>query len=376
MALVELHLNITPPPANTTNVTVSPNQANCTVFLFVVNSVINGGLCIAGIIGNSLTIATLYRDSWKNVTSFLFSVLAACDVCALILTFLLKALPMGCQFYHDPGVCYYQYYIWPKLMKYLFGFTPIFLMGSVWITVLVTIHRTIAVKMPHRARTYSSLKRVRIQTLILGIIVVLFCVPRFFEIRTKIKANTTREIAEYTAFYRNKDYQIWYKNVAINIAVNVGPLIILCILTYILVTELHKALKDRQALSTYSPGDRGQGHGGVQLSILLILVVVVFLLCQTPHAVYAVMRAVIDTNTSCGHFIYFMNISDSLVVFNSGINFVLFCLAGKRFRSQLASLFKSSCKKTDSGKLLSIYTDHTGYGVHNHRASNTLPTSL
>ena len=350
--LISIVLNIT---LNETGVltTAKPVQRpNCEIFEFINLSIITGFLCIAGFVGNSLAIATLYRDGKHNVTSFLFLVLAVFDNGVLLLAFLLRSLPSFCMKGTNADICWYRHHSWPFLMRYGYGFISVFLFGSVWLTVLVTIHRTIAVKIPHKARTYSNMKSVRIQAVCLTIFAVLFCLPRFFEIT--VMKREGNYYPSHTDFYKWESYQIWYKNVAVNILINCIPLFILSLLTWQLVRDIRRALAARLAMSG-NHGDPNNHRVGLQLTIVLVLVVIVFLLCQIPHTIYAILRVLLpESDHKCGTaFYYFMNISDTLNVFNSSINFVLYCLAGKRFRNQFMKLFHCQTKATKSKRFVS-----------------------
>ena len=320
----------------------------CSSFLFANHFVVMGILCTIGACGHILTVATLFRDSKRNVTSLLFMILAVSETGFLAMTVIIKCIPVLCTYTNSESICRFRYYSWPYVIKYALPFALIMLILSVWIILLVTIHRAIAVLIPHRAKEYATIRSVRIQCVLLTIASVIFNLPRFFEMKI-IPRNGCTPVMAYTPLFYNKVYNIFYKNVLINIFVNIGPLVLLTILTFYLVREIRTTIRRRHLLSSHY--DESQ-RNSVQLTVLLILVVVVFIVCQIPHSVYALLRVIVSSYMfRCPNSLYyFMNISDALVIFNSSINFFLYCLAGKRFRQHLRDLcwFKKSTRQRPS----------------------------
>ena len=319
------------------------SDSSCSIFLFVNNFVIMAFLSLIGICGNTVSIVALHKDSKRNVTSYMLLVLAVSDTGFLLVSVFTKQAPVLCTYFQTQNVCMYRYYVWPYVMKYGFPLTMWFFILSIWTTCLVTIHRAIAVITPHKAKEYGTLTSVHRQTFLLTILSFVISIPRFFEFEVNHQ-NGCPATLHATPLSFNRLYNIAYKNVTINIFVNIGPLVILSVLTWQLIKEIREAIRQRRIISRQGMENHQTDGGGCQLTIVLLLVVVVFIFCQTPHVVYVLARVLLPRrHFDCKQtFFYFFNISDTLVVLNSAVNFFLYCMAGKRFRQHL----KMMCYRT------------------------------
>ena len=73
------------------------------------------------------------------------------------------------------------------------------------------------------------------------------------------------------------------------------------------------------------------------VTITLVTVLIVFSLCQTPALFSQIFWTILsDSHRECGGFqFYWSPVANSLVVFNSAINFVLYVSTNVRFRHTL-----------------------------------------
>ena len=319
---------------------VDLSQPECGLFLFIVNTVIMGFFIIVGICGNTFTLITLFPDSKVNVTSLLLVVLACCDSLFLISQLMFKSLTGMCRFLSSNVMCSYELYVWPYVNFYVRPFAFAMVISSIWVTLLVTVHRAVAILIPHKAKSYATVKSVRIQCVFLICGAILLVIPKFFEFYLITDESCPPGIF-YTKLSINPIYGVLYRNIIMNIFVNIGPLFVLIILTYFLVREIHHTIRQNKKLR----GKPSQNQKyGTQLTIILILVVVVFIICEIPHVIYILARAVtkdkFQMHFSCGRpWFYFFHITEMLIILNASINFFLYCLAGARFRKMLKSTF-------------------------------------
>ena len=102
----------------------------------------------------------------------------------------------------------------------------------------------------------------------------------------------------------------------------------------------------------------------------LMAVVITFIICQMPGAIYPILRRVLDNkDQSCGTFFYyFYLISDGLSILNSTINFMIYMLCSAEFQRGFARLccqlprrHRSSFTSTSMLKKLTMTTS---YQVH------------
>jgi len=83
------------------------------------------------------------------------------------------------------------------------------------------------------------------------------------------------------------------------------------------------------------------------MTLMLIVVVIVFVVTQTPAAVTQTLLSTLDLRRLVcpSPFWYYERLSDLLVVTNSSVNFVIYFLCSRRFRATLTNLV---CRKQTS----------------------------
>ena len=339
---------------------------SCALFDFALYTVGVGTMVMLGVAGNSLSFVVLlaqsrdtsrgrdtsragrpvsrYRTSASD-TSFLLRALAAADTVTLLAAVPLYVLP---PIYPLTGYLdqYYQLYLtilpflWPI---YLIPFT-----GSVFITVLVSVDRYLAVCRPFGSGVglgkFSgplSARRVRCLITALAVVAVIYNVPRFFEYQRVEECipgvNATRVGFEITEFGAHLLYRIVYANVLYFVVVHGGPLLALGFFNVRLMQALRRRHRRRLEMTAAAAGEHGVTRAQRDVTMTLVGVICVFILCQTPTLVDHVLWTVVDSEErQCGGWHYFYTaVGDALAVLNSSVNFVVYVLTSHRFRRDL-----------------------------------------
>jgi hypothetical protein len=119
---------------------------------------------------------------------------------------------------------------------------------------------------------------------------------------------------------------------------------------------------------------------------MLIVVVLVFVISQTPalvtQALIALIADEITAAETCRHtfFFFYVRLSDLLVVANSSLNFIVYSFCSRRFRHILISLIM--CRHTDDPVAVSGGRSHVtqgrrnGQGFGQHAASRLYTVRL
>ena len=92
-----------------------------------------------------------------------------------------------------------------------------------------------------------------------------------------------------------------------------------------------------------------------QVFIILLLVAFSFFILITPLYLFYIYDMVVDytkTPRDFANFYLFYNIMHKLFYTNNAINFFLYVISGRTFRTDLINLFKSNKHKADSGSNL------------------------
>ena len=121
------------------------------------------------------------------------------------------------------------------------------------------------------------------------------------------------------------------------------PLILLVILNYQLMTTLRRTRRKRDSWRTTRRNDdqnEQTSRSEDEITRMLIVVILVFVFCQSPAFVTQALPSVLPEATLYCPFSYFYyaRVSDLLVVANSSLNFVIYCFCSRRFRSILVAL--------------------------------------
>lgn len=377
---------------------------DCALFDFALYTIGVGLMVALGVAGNGLSFVVLTSSGdavgggsrsgggrsgpstgggGAATTSFLLRALAAADTTVLLAAVPLYVLP---PIYPMTGYLgsYYRTYVavmpflWPV---YLVPFTV-----SVFITVLVSIDRYLAVCRPFGVCTAgggggrsglcgvgarlccprSPLTVGRVRPLVAALVVgaVIYNVPRFFEYRAVeecVGVNRTRVGFEIGEFGEHLFYRIVYANVLYFIVVHGGPLVALAFLNFRLVQALR--MRSRRRLALKSPVSPNCANGGISMTsssvtgtgnagaaaatggggssrhqrdvtLTLVGVICVFIVCQTPTLVDHVLWTAVDKEMrQCGGWHYFYTaVGDAMAVLNSSVNFGVYVLTSRRFR--------------------------------------------
>ena len=125
------------------------------------------------------------------------------------------------------------------------------------------------------------------------------------------------------------------------------PFILLMIMNSVII----HTLRNRPTVGATCQG-QGQSEGkGTKVKnsekhiyVILLLVTFGFLILSTPSHVFYLLQMVYNFNTtpsSSAAFHLFLQIAGNMHYTNSGINFFLYVLSGRKFRSDLMTLFNS-----------------------------------
>lgn len=192
--------------------------------------------------------------------------------------------------------------------------------GSIWTTCLITVERYLAVCHPLMSLTLSTRSRAIWALSILSLIALVFNLPRFFEVDTTdygIRPSDLRQNKIY--------YNVYY--ICLNLSLNyILPLSLLFTLNIKIYASVRHANTHRNELTRARQSE-------LHLASMLVLIVAIFIACNAPAFLIHCMELYLDAGNQTFEAITIF--SNVLVCFNSAINFVIYCIFGKKFRSKL-----------------------------------------
>ncbi|XP_013420554.1 FMRFamide receptor-like [Lingula anatina] len=315
--------------------------------MFYIHAVLAFGFIIFGLCGNLLAFIVLWREKQKTTTSLTLRALAVSDSIYLVCSLIFLSLPSMEKYNGQVGDSFLTD-TYPQLMPFVKPMLYISQQISSWLVVLVTLDRFIVVCYPLKSFTYCTLNKAKKHIAAVYIVSVLYNIPRFFELDIKqcynIKLDKfVHEVHNYPWSYSTA-YWIIYQIVLYFLTMYIVPMVVLGFVNTKLIISLRAANRQRAQIT-------GKEHDD-NISIMLVVVVFVFIACQTPDfllQIFYFMTVVLSDATfvyEFNFFVYYL-ITAFLLVFNCSINFIIYCICGKKFRKMM---FKTiQCQRQGHG---------------------------
>ena len=283
-------------------------------------------IALVGIIGNTLTILVLWRREMKSTTIYFLRTLVITDMGIIVGGLLGLSIIAITQ--SNPAMWRFNDVVYPHIFTATNYMVMTLQMINVWVTVAVTVERYIAICLPFRSVRLLKKRNAFIIISIVIVVSLLYNVPRCFayEIASgPCEHGTCYSVisSEFgkTSFFTDT-YSIWLYLFLIYIF----PFVILSVLNVLLIIELMN-MRTRRLITNERESSE------TNMAVVLVLIVVVFIICQTPGLLSQFQF--FDTLT----LLKFMCISNTLFILNSSVNFLIYTAVGKKFRKVLLKTF-------------------------------------
>ncbi|XP_064600965.1 FMRFamide receptor-like [Liolophura sinensis] len=297
-----------------------------------------------GFVGNTLTMFVLFRREMRSTTIYYLRALVITDssillVAVAVLTpFSIAEISADFKYYKDV--------VYPLIFTYLNYATMAVQTCNVWITVSVSVERYIAICHPFIAPRITTNRTTLIVIGLVTAFSIFYNLPRIF-------ATASRKCAEgdcyelYTTDFGKTDgYKVAFQVWMYVIVMFVIPLTALFVLNILIIMELMRMARRRR-------GTNIQNDDEANLSLVLVLIVVVFIICQTPGLIaqFEIFSFPV--------FLKLLAVSNTLFVLNSSVNFLIYTFVGRRFRKVLIKRVFFRCVKTESLSFNNFTSNHT-----------------
>jgi len=354
-----------------------------TQYVIAVNVYIVGAVCAFGIAGNVLSIVVLGRDrTIRRTTAFLMQMLAVADASFLIscLFFVTLSVALSWTDWFPAAVRR----VWPYVYLYSYPIASITGTVSVWMVVVLTADRYIAICRPLHAAQYSTMPRLRRAVAVLWVLAVAFCLPRVFEVEvvevemghvspsvgrplngsdvvsdnstmadTLVNSTQNSTLSEsrlmpavQPSAMGKSDVYFFVYTMCISIVVRfLLPLAALAFFNHCLMRALRESFQLRHRSATDGGTER-------QHTWMLVVVVIVFFVCYLPNIIlrfYAMLARYTDVHYSLILMDCAIKTSNLMIIVNSSVNVVIYCFMGKQFRAILLHMFSCGARGGSEG---------------------------
>ena len=204
--------------------------------------------------------------------------------------------------------------------------------------VLMTLDKLIAIKFPHKSAVLCTARRAKIFSVINFLAVAVFYLPNLDFSKSVGKGECARYVKEGW-------YVTAYSYLSI-ILIPVAPITMLFAMNIIIIRAVWKSQRMRNENQTVQQ-DKNKSTE-VQLTIMLILVSLVFIVLLLPfemREIYYTIFSKAETPKQYAIFIFVFDVTYELYNANYGVNFYLYFVSGTKFRRDLLALLSIKSKQ-------------------------------
>ncbi|KAE9549207.1 hypothetical protein FO519_007587 [Halicephalobus sp. NKZ332] len=258
------------------------------------------------------------------VNWFLLSI-AISDLCVLIFSFFVFSLPLMAEYFEDEDLML----ISPKLLVDIYPFALISHTTSVYLTILVSVHRYLGVCHPFLIRRISSKSVVKFVIASALVFSVFFNLPRFFEIQTvdchsEIFGSISSMVVP-TLLFNERLYTILYRNACYTVVMFFFPFAMLTWVNYKIVSTL-KTSNNGAADGVEGVRQRKE-HG---ITVMLVAMVTGFLLFNMLAFFNNILELTGEYSES---YTFLIELSTLLVNLNGATTIIIYLAFGTKYRN-------------------------------------------
>ena len=203
----------------------------------------------------------------------------------------------------------------------------------------MTFDRFNSIIRPHKAASFNTVQRAKITILCIVVFSLLFNIPHFF-----ISSNQGWLCLPFgNVVAMAKGYSQFYYWLSLTLQF-LMPFVLLLTMNSFIIRTLQKRVTRKIELKVDSDDIQNKPKNPEkQVYIILLLVTFSFLILTTPAYLFFIINLLGNFTTSpkvfAGYYLY-SNVAQKLHVTNCGINFFLYVISGRKFRTDLLNVFR------------------------------------
>ena len=219
------------------------------------------------------------------------------------------------------------------------------LLCSTLLIVSMTFDRFYSIILPHKAASFNTVKRTKITIIIIAVFSVFYNVPHLF-----ISDHENWQCIPYGKAMDKSYGQVYYWfSFIINFAL---PFVLLLIMNSVIIHKIRTRCIMGNNRNTEDGATEGKNkvqqkakmkNSEKQIFVILLLVTFGFLILTTPAYAFFLYVMFVDfykTPLSFAGYYLFYSAAAKLHFTNCGMNFFLYVISGRKFRTDLVNLFR------------------------------------
>ena len=304
-----------------------------------------------GLVGNTLSFIVMIKPNNRKMSTCIY--MAAISINDNI---------MMCMCFHDYLVSVVQIHEWNSMECKISGLIFLSALQNETFQVLaMTLDKYIAIRWPHKAAMYSTPERAKMTTVCLYIFTFIYNIPHLF--LSGMIGELCVSYGISSIFSKVHSWLSFVLNAII-------PFTLLIHMNFVIMKTVRNSRKMFRKNDVNTGMDSRQNFmksAENQLTIMLLLVTTLFFifLCPTYVRFIYLLLAQPDTPFAYANSVILFEVTYKLYTSNSGLNFFLYCISGKKFRNDLKEMCCCCRRKNQLQSSTTSVTIQTGR-VLNH----------
>ena len=220
-----------------------------------------------------------------------------------------------------------------------------------WLVIIFTIFRVIAVYWPHKANIYCTRKRAYMAVLLTCVASIIVNLDVLIHIEHIPQYNKAGRFMFNRCWFKGSHhtYYRFYNQWVLLVTMSIIPFIILISGNSMIIYKMIKYKVQRVQMSVETKSKEAESTTAMLISISLL-----FLVTQVPAIVVAMVKRRIRDVPRSEEFLVRFYLIDGICKLlkwvNHALNFVCYCIAGRRFREVLVEMMRQCFQKSHLSK--------------------------
>ena len=304
-------------------------------------------LIILGLMGNILAVVILSRPALRQTTTSLYlRFLAVFDSLVLCIGFTrLWIMNVYVYDFREDNSYVCKFHIWATYwVTYC----------ASWLLVAVTVERCVSVWFPHKVKLIFTKRRTYIIIATVIVVMVLlsahYVFGRGFNIGSENNMTVVYLCDNISKMYGEFEMKVWPWIDYTIYSVIPSTILILCNISIIhkVMSSSRNALRSGNDNTAQNRSVSSRKSQASSLTAMLLLTSTTYVICTTPFCIFAIYSNAFGSELDYAVDDLIWALVNMLQFTNNCINFILYCVSGKRFRDELRGLcFRKKQQRSD-----------------------------